>query len=70
MLYEFKGYILVGVLGLFGMLGYRPIGSLAFGLMLLLNTLTFLSVNANIAILDPLMKTSTTSWSSRRSSSA
>ena len=56
LLYEFKGYILVGVLGLFGMLGYRLIGSLAFGLMLLLNTLTFLSVNANIAILDPLMK--------------
>ena len=23
LLYEFKGYILIGVLGLFGMLGYR-----------------------------------------------
>jgi peptidoglycan/LPS O-acetylase OafA/YrhL len=53
--YEFKGYILIGVMGLFGLLGYRLIASLAFLLMLTLNTLTFLSVNANIAILDPLM---------------
>ena len=44
LLYEFKGYILIGVLGLFGMFGYRWIASLAFVLMLLLNTLTFLSV--------------------------
>lgn len=55
LLYEFKGYILIGVLGLFGILGYRMIATLSFVLMLILNTLTFLSVNANIAILDPLM---------------
>lgn len=52
--YEFKGYIIVGVMGLFGLLGYRIVASLAFLLMLVLNTLTFLSVNANIAILEPL----------------
>jgi len=55
LLYEFKGYFLIGVMGLFGILGYRKLASLAFLLMLTLNTLTFLSVNANIAILDPLM---------------
>ena len=54
LLYEFKGYILIGVMGLFGLFGYRWIASLAFLMMLLLNTLTFLSVNANIAILAPL----------------
>jgi peptidoglycan/LPS O-acetylase OafA/YrhL len=56
LLYEFKGYILIGVLGLFGILGYRKIASLVFVLMLLLNTLTFLSVQANIGILNPLMQ--------------
>lgn len=54
--YEFRGYIAIGVLGLFGVLGYRKIASLAFLAMLVMNSLTFFSVNANIAIIDPLMR--------------
>ncbi|MEP6630338.1 MAG: acyltransferase [Lapillicoccus sp.] len=53
--YEFKGYLLIGVLGLFGVLGYRKIASIAFAFMLVMNSLTFLSVNANTSILHPLM---------------
>jgi peptidoglycan/LPS O-acetylase OafA/YrhL len=56
LLYEFKGYIVIGVLGLFGILGYRILAVTAFGGILLLNTLTFLHIGANISVLDPLMK--------------
>lgn len=55
LVYEFKGYLLIGVIGLFGILGYRVIASGAFLLMLVLNSLTFLSVSANIHVLNPLM---------------
>jgi peptidoglycan/LPS O-acetylase OafA/YrhL len=56
LLYEFKGYIIIGVLGLFGVLGYRKLALTAFAMMLALNTLTFLSINANISVIDPLMR--------------
>jgi len=56
LLYEFKGYIIIGVLGLFGFLGYRMLAASAFILMLVLNTVTFLGLSANITVLDPLMR--------------
>lgn len=54
LVYEFKGYIIIGVLGLFGVLGYRSLAAAAFGLMLLLNTMTFNNFG-NPTVLQPLM---------------
>jgi len=39
LIYEFKGYFIVGVLGLFGILGYRKLAAVGFGFMLVLNTM-------------------------------
>jgi len=44
------------VLGLFGVLGYRTLAVAAFAMMVVLNTLTFLGIGANISVLDPLMR--------------
>lgn len=54
--YEFKGYIIIGVLGLLGLLGYRWLAAIAGGFMVFLNTIMFLGVQSNATeILDPLM---------------
>jgi len=55
LIYEFKGYIIIGMLGLFGILAYRMLALAAFTMMLGINTLTFLSINANIKVIEPLM---------------
>jgi peptidoglycan/LPS O-acetylase OafA/YrhL len=53
--YEVKGYVVLGIMGMFGLFGYRKIASLAFLLLLTLNTLLFLGISVNGAILGPLM---------------
>ncbi len=39
LIYEFKGYILIGLLGLFGVLNYRRLAAAVFGVMLVFNTM-------------------------------
>lgn len=56
LLYEFKGYFIIGVLGLFGIFGYRKLAVSAFGGILLLNTVTFLNIGVKNAVIEPLLK--------------
>ncbi|GAA1885975.1 acyltransferase family protein [Lapillicoccus jejuensis] len=53
--YEFKGYILIGVLGLIGFLAHRWIIATLFALMIALNTVTFLNIPVKAAVLQPLL---------------
>ena len=55
LLFEFKGYIIIGVFGLFGILGYRWLAASAFGVMLVLNTMTWGGFG-NAAYLEPLLR--------------
>lgn len=55
LLFEFKGYLIIGLFGLFGILGYRWLAASAFGIMLVLNTMTWGGFG-NAAYLDPLLR--------------
>lgn len=55
LLFEFKGYVIIGVFGLFGILGYRWLAASAFGVMLVLNTMTWGGFG-NPAYLEPLLR--------------
>ena len=55
LLFEFKGYIIIGLFGLFGILGYRWLAASAFGVMLVLNTMTWGGFG-NAAYLEPLLR--------------
>lgn len=54
LLYEFKGYILIGILGLFGFLAYRALAAAAAGFILLLNTLLWSGAGNITAFSDKL----------------
>lgn len=53
--HEFKGYILIGLFGLFGVLANRIVATMAFSIMLLANTLLFAKVTADYSALSPIM---------------
>jgi len=55
LIYEFKGYILIGVLGLFGMLGYRKLAAGVFAFILLMNTMMW-GFFGNFTVIEPLMR--------------
>lgn len=55
LIYEFSGYLTIGALGLVGFLAYRRVALAVFGLWLLLNTVTFLSIPVHVAVIQPLM---------------
>ncbi len=56
LIYEFKGYIIVGVMGLFGILVYRKLAAVAFGLLLLFNTMLWANVGTSSAYFVPVFR--------------
>ena len=55
LIYEFSGYLLIGVLGLVGFLGYRRVALAIFAFWVLLNTVTFLSIPVHVTVVQPLL---------------